>query len=211
MGKVAIISDIHGNFPGLQAVMKDIEFCGCNRIICLGDLVDGGKYNDEVVRFIRDNHIACVRGNHDEFNDLRLAKDVQDFIDSLPDELVELDKVYTHISPRANKQLISNPIEAWNVFSETDYKIVFVGHVHVPLLFGQKSEEFGSSTMYEFNYGEPFQLDFHDRYVISTGAVGYGRDQINKIRYVIYNQGENSLEFRAVDGELLPLGYGRFC
>jgi predicted phosphodiesterase len=67
MTKIALISDIHGNLLGLQAVIEDIEACRCDRIICLGDMVDGGNYNDEVVRFIRDNEIACVRGNHDEY------------------------------------------------------------------------------------------------------------------------------------------------
>lgn len=84
MEKIAIISDIHGNLPGLQTVMADIEACGCNRIICLGDMVDGGDYNDEVVRFIRDNQIASVRGNHDEWNDIELSKDVKYFLSSLP-------------------------------------------------------------------------------------------------------------------------------
>ena len=207
MEKLAIISDIHGNFPGLQAVMADINACGCNRIICLGDMVDGGNYNDEVVRFIRDNQIACVRGNHDEWNNLELAKDVREFIDRLPDEIVESDAIYTHISPRKKKNSISNPIEAWNVFDEMAYRIVFVGHVHVPLIFGEKCEEFGSSSVYEFNYGEPFHLHPEDRYVICVGSVGYGRDRIQKLRYAIYNQTENSVEFRAVDGELLPFGY----
>jgi len=46
-----------------------------------------------------------------------------------------------------------------------------------------------------------------DRYVICVGSVGYGRDRIQKLRYAIYNQTENSVEFRAIDGELLSLGY----
>jgi predicted phosphodiesterase len=207
MEKIAIISDIHGNLPGLQAVMADIELCGCNRIVCLGDMVDGGNYNDEVVRFIRDNQIAGVRGNHDEWNDLELSKDVQEFINRLPEELVESDVIYTHISPRKKKNGVSNEIEAWNVFDETSYRLVFLGHVHVPLIFGEKCENFGSSTIHEFHYGEPFHLDSQDRYVIAVGSVGYGRDSIQKLRYGIYNKTENSVEFRAVDGELLPFGW----
>lgn len=204
MTKIALISDIHGNLLGLQAVIEDIEACRCDRIICLGDLVDGGNYNDEVVRFIRDNEIACVRGNHDEYNDLKLSKDVLDFISELPEEIVESDVVYTHISPRANKNKVSNEVEAWNVFDETSYRIVFIGHVHVPLIFGETCEEFGSSTAYEVKYGEPFVLESKDRYVISVGSVGYGRDALKKLRYAIYNTAENSVEFRAVDGEILP-------
>lgn len=207
MEKIAIISDIHGNFPGLQAVIADIAACECNRIVCLGDLVEGGNYNEEVVRFIRDNQIACVRGNHDEWNDLVLAEDVGDFLVHLPEEIVESDMIFTHVSPRRNKRAISNAIEAWNVFDETAHRLIFIGHVHVPLIFGEKCEEFGSSTNYEFNYGEPVELDTEDRYVIAVGSVGYGRDRISKLRYAIYNPTENSIEFRAVEGELLPFGY----
>jgi len=36
---IAIISDIHGNFPALQAVMAEIELNGCETIISLGDIL----------------------------------------------------------------------------------------------------------------------------------------------------------------------------
>jgi predicted phosphodiesterase len=207
MDKIAIISDIHGNWPGLQAVLADIEVCRCDRIVCLGDLVDGGNYNDEVVRFIRDNHIVCVRGNHDKYNDLGLAEDARSFLMQLPESVAEDDALYTHISPRKKKNKVSNCIEAWNVFDETPHRLVFVGHVHVPLIFGERCEEFGSATSYDFKYGEPFQLDGEDRHIISVGAVGYSRDRLQKLRYAIYNKRERSVEFRAVDGELLSFGW----
>ena len=54
MSRTAIITDIHGNLPGLEAVWQDIDSCDCDRVIRLGDLVDGGDHNDEVVRFLRD-------------------------------------------------------------------------------------------------------------------------------------------------------------
>ncbi|MBV9849767.1 MAG: metallophosphoesterase [Armatimonadetes bacterium] len=44
--------------------MKDSEDCGCDRLICLGDLVDGGE-EDGIVRYIRDHAIPTVRGNHE--------------------------------------------------------------------------------------------------------------------------------------------------
>ena len=40
MSMIAVISDVHGNFPALRAVMMEIEMSGCQRIISLGD-VDG--------------------------------------------------------------------------------------------------------------------------------------------------------------------------
>ncbi|EYA00759.1 hypothetical protein M087_1691, partial [Bacteroides fragilis str. S23 R14] len=34
MGKIAFISDIHGNFPALQAVWADIKSRGISEIYC---------------------------------------------------------------------------------------------------------------------------------------------------------------------------------
>ena len=38
--RTAIIGDIHGNYDGLLAVLKDLEHRKIDRVICLGDLVD---------------------------------------------------------------------------------------------------------------------------------------------------------------------------
>lgn len=65
MGKIAFISDIHGNFPALQAVWADIKSRGISEIYCLGDLVGYYCQINEVISFIRDNHIPCLMGNHD--------------------------------------------------------------------------------------------------------------------------------------------------
>lgn len=39
LDKIAIISDIHGNLPALEAVLKDIDRRGVSQIICLGDMI----------------------------------------------------------------------------------------------------------------------------------------------------------------------------
>jgi diadenosine tetraphosphatase ApaH/serine/threonine PP2A family protein phosphatase len=39
MDRIALISDIHGNLPALEATLRDIERQGIQRIFCLGDLV----------------------------------------------------------------------------------------------------------------------------------------------------------------------------
>ncbi|MCA1076232.1 metallophosphoesterase [Clostridium bowmanii] len=38
MERIAIISDIHGNMPALEAVLIDINNRNINTIFCLGDL-----------------------------------------------------------------------------------------------------------------------------------------------------------------------------
>jgi protein phosphatase len=39
MDCIALIADIHGNVPALEAVLDDIRRRGITRIFCLGDLV----------------------------------------------------------------------------------------------------------------------------------------------------------------------------
>ncbi len=58
-------------------VLDDARKEGCEQILCLGDMVDGGEHNDEVVRALIAAKARVVIGNHDEFNDLALAPDVQ--------------------------------------------------------------------------------------------------------------------------------------
>jgi protein phosphatase len=63
--KIAIISDIHGNLPALEAVLHDIERRGLTRIFCLGDLVGKGPSSAEVVDLIKLTCEAVVQGNWD--------------------------------------------------------------------------------------------------------------------------------------------------
>lgn len=64
-GKIAIISDIHGNVPALRAVLQDIRERSISRIICLGDIVGKGPNSDEAVDLIRSNCEAVIQGNWD--------------------------------------------------------------------------------------------------------------------------------------------------
>lgn len=206
-GRTAIISDIHGNHAGLLAALEDIERQRCDRIVCLGDLVDGGPDNEAVVETFRQRRIASVRGNHDETNDLEMAAPSRAFLLGLPERIAEDDVLYTHISPRRVQRKINHAVEAWNVFDDAPFRLMFVGHVHVPMVFGMRSDAFGEATKHEFKYNQPLELARDDRYVVSVGAIGYGRDEVGKVRYGIYDRGANAIELRAIDGPVLPLDY----
>ena len=204
--RMALISDIHGHYAGLLAVLADARAAGCGRVLCLGDLVDGGDGDEEVVRYVRDDHVPTVRGNHDETNSLTLARDVQAYLEALPEEIREGDALYTHISPRRKKAKILDVYEAWNVFGETDARRVFVGHAHIPLLFGEWSGHSCQATEYALTSNVPLVLDPQDCYIVCVGAVGYSRDGITKPRYVVYDGEAGTVESRAVDVPTLRLG-----
>lgn len=59
-----VIGDIHGCFDEFMALIK--KFPKDIPIISCGDLIDRGPKSADVVKFIRDGNIRCVRGNHEQ-------------------------------------------------------------------------------------------------------------------------------------------------
>jgi putative phosphoesterase len=62
---VAVITDIHGNIPALQAALARIDELGIERIYCGGDLVGYGPHPNEVVALIAERAIPTIYGNYD--------------------------------------------------------------------------------------------------------------------------------------------------
>jgi len=66
MTRILLISDIHGNYEALKAVLNDAHSLGFDDVVVLGDLVDYGPDPDLVVDEVRSfKPKAIVRGNHD--------------------------------------------------------------------------------------------------------------------------------------------------
>jgi len=63
--KRALISDIHSNLEGLQAVLADIREQGITEIYCLGDVVGYGPNPAECIDEIMKCKV-CLLGNHDQ-------------------------------------------------------------------------------------------------------------------------------------------------
>jgi len=49
--KIAVLADIHGNLPALNAVLAEIEDEVVNQILVAGDIL-GGPYPVEVIRIL---------------------------------------------------------------------------------------------------------------------------------------------------------------
>jgi len=64
---IAIISDVHGNYPALEAVLGDIDAAGCNNIICLGDVAGYYCMVNECIEALRQRGVSSLMGNHDQY------------------------------------------------------------------------------------------------------------------------------------------------
>jgi len=59
--KIAIISDIHGNFDALSAFSESYD-----ELWVLGDLVNYGPQPAEVIEYVRARATIAIKGNHDQ-------------------------------------------------------------------------------------------------------------------------------------------------
>lgn len=65
--KVAVLSDIHGNFQALESVMEDIKSNNCEHVFCLGDLAMAGPQPNKVIEFVKNQtNWTVIQGNTDK-------------------------------------------------------------------------------------------------------------------------------------------------
>jgi|SRR5271166_1764364 len=65
--RIAVIADIHGNMPALEAVLADIQQRNTDRTINLGDCVSGPLWPREVCDLLLARDDLTIRGNHDRW------------------------------------------------------------------------------------------------------------------------------------------------
>jgi len=67
MTRIAVIADIHGNLPALEAVLDDLAAQELDEVLVGGDLVGRGPEGSAVVRRIADLGYRTLRGNHEDY------------------------------------------------------------------------------------------------------------------------------------------------
>jgi diadenosine tetraphosphatase ApaH/serine/threonine PP2A family protein phosphatase len=63
---IALVSDVHGNLPALQAVLDDSRAQGADEWWCLGDIVGYGPEPVACMELLRERCSAVLRGNHEQ-------------------------------------------------------------------------------------------------------------------------------------------------
>jgi len=151
--KLAIISDIHGNYDAFQKVMADIDKSGVDRIISLGDNIGYGPEPDRVVQKIMARDIPSVQGNHelavkDEeylnwFNPVArksliktsdlLSESSNKFVTELEPFLTLDDCRYVHGFPPDSPLIYmfqASERRKKQIFEEIPQRLCFIGHTH---------------------------------------------------------------------------------
>jgi predicted phosphodiesterase len=221
--RVALVSDLHGNAVGFDAVLEDLTVERVDEIVCLGDVAQGGPQPKECLDRLRELGCRCVFGNSDEFlstldpggeeldeeglarllsigrwSQEQLGDDGLSFLRSF-EATVELDLdgrrlVCCHGSPRSNEEIVLPETPREQIRALIgDADAVAGGHVHLQWL-----ERFGRKLW------------------ISVGSAGLAYDYkepmdaqpflpVAEYALVGVSRGEVGVEFRRVPYDVAPL------
>jgi diadenosine tetraphosphatase ApaH/serine/threonine PP2A family protein phosphatase len=209
--RIAVLSDIHGNLPALEAILADLR--PYDAVWHLGDVVGYGPQPDEVVARLRDADAIGVRGNHDAaavgeistgaFNDdaaaalewtmRHIAPETAEWLRAQPERREETGFTLVHGSPRDPtwEYVFSLGIARGNLsLLETEWCLV--GHTHVPLCFSQIGH--GVTVILP-----PAPVDLAGgRAIINPGSVGQPRDGDPRASALLLDTAARTVEWHRV-------------
>lgn len=65
MTRIAVLTDIHGNLPALEAVIADMVAYEPQHVVVGGDMINGAPFSPEVLERIYSLRWGLIRGNHE--------------------------------------------------------------------------------------------------------------------------------------------------
>jgi predicted phosphodiesterase len=215
--RIAIISDIHGNFEAFQQVLKDIEKSSIDAVISLGDNIGYGPEPDRVIRLIQDRHIPTVLGNHELavndneylhwFNPMArkslimtrnlLSEPSLEFISTLPPSFTAHDCRFVHGFPPESVLIYVFQVSDRHkkqAFKNMAERLCFIGHTHTLEIIGYDGDRLEWNVLPEgLN-----RLSAQYKYIINAGSVGQPRDGSNESKYIIWDSCEDTIDVRFI-------------
>jgi predicted phosphodiesterase len=163
MGRIAVLSDVHGNLEAFEAVVRALTADQVDRVMLLGDLVGYNANPRECIQLAQSRKFISILGNHDlatlepsaaeGFNVLayqaikyvhsQLTKADLGYLRSLPQvEVLWGRYVMCHGTPESVDTYIFNLHQAKRIFnllrrSFAGLRVCFFGHTHVQKLWLQ--------------------------------------------------------------------------
>ena len=65
MTMLAILADIHGNLPALEAVLEDLAHFKVDHVVVAGAMVNWGPFSAQVMDRVTSEGWAVIRGNNE--------------------------------------------------------------------------------------------------------------------------------------------------
>lgn len=197
MNKIAVISDIHGNYPALKAVLDGIDSDGIEDVICLGDIVGYYCQVNECIDVLRERRIYCLLGNHDyymisgtccnsrtvkmciDYQKTIIRRDNYEWLSTLKSDYDTTDISYRHGGWNdAVEERISVFDFSW--VKDFSQKLYFSGHTHIQGI--QKDETSG-------------------KIYCNPGSVGQPRDDKPSAAFAVIGS-DGKIELRRVDYDI---------
>lgn len=143
-----IVSDLHGNWPALEAVLKEAR--GYDQVLFLGDAV--GYYPDvnQVLDWLRSVDARGVMGNHDiwlleikamqiegpvleilSWQAERISPENREYLSQLPWTTEVEGALMVHGSPLDPLAYLEEVEQARDVFNKVSHRWIFHGHTHL--------------------------------------------------------------------------------
>ncbi len=217
--KYAILTDIHANREAFEAVLADVGGRGVDRIVLLGDLVGYGadpEWCTEKAADLVAKGAICVRGNHDnaaagapemmstyakramDWTKTRVTDAHRRFLAGLPMTVEEEGILFVHASANAPEDwtYVTSDTKATPSFRASKARLIFCGHVHVPLL--ASCDMGGMVRQQTFRVGFPIPLLRSRRWLAVVGSVGQPRDGVAQASWALLDTAINDLTFRRV-------------
>ena len=215
--KILLISDIHGNWPALQAVLAaepDVD-----QILCLGDLVNYGPQPLECVKWamqtltpdwlIQGNHdraVAMNEGSRSSAAYQALAMATQEVSKTLFTD--EMRQFLAGLQPLQRFQLDSAICVACHaVPSDPLYHYVPESSA-VTLWESELNTVKYPDFLFVGHTHLPMKTRFRRTLVVNPGSVGQPKDEDPRASYAIWNDGEVTLKRAAYDVEKTIAAYG---
>ena len=65
--KTFIVGDVHGCFQEFLAILKKADYrADTHRLILVGDIINRGPFSLKMLKWVKDNKVEMVRGNHEQ-------------------------------------------------------------------------------------------------------------------------------------------------
>ena len=176
--KILILSDIHGNLPSLEYVLKEEK--SVDFVISLGDVVNYGPWSNECVDLLDslDNKVL-IMGNHEEA-----------FLSGIyPGKNLIAKKFFKECYPLFDrKDKISNYIENFS-FENSD----FIHTINKNYIFPDTEVKINKNTFIGHSH-RMFSKMIEGYRLVNVGSIGQNRTNIDEINYVIWETKKDKVE-----------------